>query len=287
MSCIDEYPIKYRGPFSFLNDSIILYFHSYKKEILFINYIKNKVIKSIKLKDNLTFSSYDDIQINFKDSVLRMPAMSNQYIDNDYFNNSFVGLDVDLSKDSIKKRFNYPSNSGLTANHEFSLLKPEAIFLENKVVLNFQSLDKLYVFHDSINAYIEYINPGQNIINNKQYVFNEDMDIERKLLIEFSGLYKRLIYDDLKDLYYRIMITYPDFDGRIPSSREKLNRIIASRKTTVSVMNGGFKEIACNSISGVSDFMCFASDGKLYMLEDDKVNTDDLESFIGFDLTDL
>lgn len=287
LGCIKNYPILYRGPYTITNDSMLIYFHSYKKEILLINYKKNQVVKNTKLDNNIAFSFLDNININLYDSVLRFPSITSQYINENFFLESHIDMEYDLVNDTIKRIFTYPPKLPLTHNHDLELLIPDCIFLKDQVILSFRSIDNIFSFHDTMDRYEIISNTGQNIIGNKSYLFANKDEFERSFFTEFNGLYKDLLYDKENDLFYRIMVTYPDFDDKIPTSKEQFMRTANSRTLTVSVMNSDLQEIACNEIKGVTEFMCFASNGKLYMLEDDKENSDDLERFIGFELTEL
>ena len=279
-NCFDKYLTDKPGPFSFLNDSCIIMGPKYTGKILLID-IKNKtILEKYKLPVNYAMSPVSPISLYYDSLSIFLPVWNNSRINSDFLRNSYLIAKINRLNGSIELISKLPKDFIIKSPPlKRKLIIPGVLFIKDKVVLNFQKENKVYIksLSDTVYTGIEAGNP--NIVNNYE-LRHFSNDIQEAFSDELSGNYKRLLFDDRKKTFYRISVFYPDFKGEIPNDINEMKKLFEKRKIMISAFDSNFNNITNPVIAGYSDLNCFVFDGKLYLRSE--INSENIIKFFSF-----
>jgi hypothetical protein len=280
LSCLEE-RIEYYGPYDFINDSLILYAQAYKNNLLIININKKTVVEKFAFSPDYGPPFINHIKSYSNDSLIILPAMYLRRIDKNYTLNSKLAIKINKKTKEVSYFGQYPTNISFTENTSINLIVPDIIFHSNSFVVNFKDDMYLHILNYDTSIYKSILCRNEKI-KQQNLKNNTGNEIKDALIEEFNGLYKDLLYDEINNIYYRISVSYKEFNGNLPNSLEEVNRIGASRKIMVIVLDSNFNILTKTELSGLSETNCFTKNGKLYLRTSNK--NENAMKFIGYKL---
>ena len=284
ISCIEDTRIEFTGIFSFINDSIIMYNHSYKDELLLLNFNSRKLIEKYSYSPNYGLSTESPLNIYFDDTSYMIPILYNERIDDAYKSNA--NLAVIINKKTKHSRYiaPFPPSFKMKKNSSLKLIIPDMIINPSSLIMSFKGEEQLYIFSLKDSAYSTKLCKDKNVLNHHDYSTTEDY-MNGALLEELTGMYKIFAYDKTDSLYYRISWAYPEYRGNKPSINKETYNILSQWELTVSVLDKNLEIIAQNSLNDVSIVNHMLRDGKLYLRQ--WISPENKINFIGFELVPI
>jgi len=264
LSCLENFPILRSASYTLINDSLMSYSFWPKKELLIINLDKNKVVERIKIANDYAMPMGNSIQMYYDNDKIVFPTYYASKLDNAYSKNAKLILDYNRKTKETNYLGKFPASMNIQQNSRFNFIKPNIIFHKKSYIMNFKGDDFLYKsYYDSTN--FEKILCKDNGVIKQDGIARSDNNVKEAILESFKGLYNHLLYDAKSQLYFRISITFPGFNGRMPKN---IYEIAEKRKMLVHVLNSELNIIAKNYVEGVDDFSVFTRNGKLYLKKD-------------------
>jgi hypothetical protein len=281
LNCSDKYLIEHPGSFDFLNDSTIIIVNQYKHELLLIDLNNKSVLKKYLLSPDYSMPQFSKLKIFSNQSCIYLPVWYLNRIDNSYGNNARLALKIDRKTDEISYFGNFPSNIEINKNSSLNNITPDIIFQADCFVLNFKKDKQLYKFDYKLNKYFQINCPDLNINDKKLGSASED-EIKNAVAEELSGQYKRLLYDEINRLYYRISVSYPAYKGDLTNNRDEILKLFKSHEVMISVLDSNLKILCQKKIEGVTEHHCFTRNGILYLKKES--NEENCVKYFGFKL---
>jgi|GEM_PF-3439143 len=281
ISRLQDYIIEYHGPFGYINDSTIIYSHSYKSELLLIDLINKKVIKKYDLPEDCKIVQTNNLDYFVDTTILIVQSMYDGWINESYIEVAKLSIEVNRESGDIVSIAPYPEEYQIDERTTIKQILPDMVLFKDSIVMSFKTEPLLYIYNRKDSTFRLAQCKDQNIKSHTGYSFTGNV-FKDAILEEFTGLYKEFIYDNKSKLYYRISLGYPNFSGEIPRSREEINKITSTRQFTVSVLDSNLNMISQNTLEGVSEINHFSKDGKLYLRT--ATSNESEINFIGFKL---
>ncbi len=265
---IKNFHIEFAGPFAFLTDTTILYCHSYKKEVLILD-IKNKlVLNKIKLNNDYGFPYLKSINAFSDSNKIVFPVYHNEVLNNFNRENSLLAAKYDKQNNKLSYFGKFPKYFNINKNSSLIYYTPCLLFNKNNYLINFRGEDSVYLSDYNSNSNKGFLCKDQ-FVSEFNGIQESENDIENLFTEEFHGYYKTLLFDEHNNVYYRISISYPNFDGKIKKPTDELNKVFENRKITATVLNKDLKIICQTPINNIptnTDYLPFTRKGKLQFL---------------------
>lgn len=283
LSCFDDYRIEFYGPYGFLDDSVIVYGHSYKNELLLININKKSVVEKYLLSPDFGLPHFSNLNFFSDSSSILLPSMYLRKIDGSYSKNAELAMKINRKTKNISYLGNFPSTINTTENSSLNLIIPDIVFHEDNCVMSFKSDMYLHVYDYNNSGFKSVLCTDHNI--KEQNINNTtDNNVKDALMKEFNGLYKVLLFDEKNKVYYRVSVSYSGFNSRLPNASEEINEIISTRTIMVSVLDKDLNILTQSKLQGVTEMNCFIKNGTLYLRSDKEKVKENEMIFLGYKL---
>jgi len=277
--------IKFPGPYSFLSDSILLYYHPYVNELLIINLNKREIDDVYYIPSGYGITGIDRLELFIDSSFIILPANSTSPLDEYFCDKNILAMKIDKKSKSITFLGRFPQSVNHNVIPRLNIVIPDAIVHSNKMVLSYRAEKNILEYSIKVDTFASFL--CEDIYHKEQeYKYNTE-DIKLVMSEEFSGLYKSLLFDKKNKRYFRISLSYPKYDGVLPSfsdNKAYYKSIIKTRIVTVFVLDSKLEVIAKNQIEGVAIENCFIKNGTLYLKR--RVDLEGEITFDGYSLAD-
>lgn len=281
LSNLSKNLITHSASYGFIDDSTIVYDDYFKSELLVLSLNTGHVKKSYKYNELYGIAHNNTLKF-YSDSLYFIWPFMYLKKDDPLFQ-SKTKLAMIVNKINNEKQIfgSYPSKIKINPESRLNLIIPDMICEKDKIVLNFRAEKELFVYSSKDSSIKSYPCKDPGVLQNKNIHLSGD-DIMDALEEELYGLYKTLLYDKKFKRYYRISVSYPDFQGDIPNSEEELQYLTKSRKVTVTVLNENFQIMAQSTLLNITENNPFIKNGILYMRRN--IISEEVMHFIGFKL---
>lgn len=276
LSHLSKYYINQLGGYVFINDSSILLDHYPKGEILLFGLKSGSILQKIKIDNRFGIAHNDILKAYFDNKKLILPIMYMDIHDKAFNEKTKLAAIFNKKTNDIEYFGNYPS-IGMTNEPRLNLMIPDITFDSVKMIVSFRNKDSIYSYNYSTETRESKICKDNFVNSNTKlnYTGDEMKDVFRE---EFHGLYKSIIHD--KHYYYRVSVSYPDFNGDLPHLQSALNEITDSRQVTVTVLNKKLDIVAQSILPNINENNCFVRNEKIYLRSNQ--SSESRISFIGY-----
>lgn len=261
LSILSKNYISHSGLYGFLNDSILLYDLYNKNEVLLFNINSGSIVDKILMDEHYGIAHNSILKFYHNNEIIVLPVMYKNIFDDNYNEKSKTAVVIDWqskNKIYIKNLKDIDTQN----NRRVNTLIPDVLVDSGEIIVSYRNIDSLFSYDYNSHLRISKSCKDPFIINSLENK-NLDNDFINAYLEEFNGLYKSILKDG--PYFYRVSVSYPKFNGEIPSSEDELNNIMKNRQVTVSVLNERLDLITQSILKGINENNCFVRNGKIYL----------------------
>ena len=165
-----------------------------------------------------------------------------------------------LLKDSVSFHGNIPEDFENHSSLYLSNRRKNIAIGKDKILVNFSKLPYLLVYDKNGNFIKKTTCENKNVQNIKSLVEQANKQ-KTALKNHFTGNYDKVIYNDKKNVYYRISTYYQNYKKL--DLKQLLKKAFQLKRTRIHVLDSDLKTIAVNDFKGLSEHFIMVHDGEL------------------------